>query len=91
MKRVEMKHEITLFPTMEPNRNGLFQTHLLFVTIFGLMWISSMRFLTQDNTGPFERPLLPRTPLYLIGVFLSVKNNLWFKYRHQYITKKVIQ
>ena len=31
---------MTLFHTMGPNRNVLFQTHLLFVTIYGLMWSS---------------------------------------------------
>ena len=40
MKSGEMKHEITLFHTMGPNRNALFQTHLIFVTIYGLMWSS---------------------------------------------------
>ena len=29
-----MKHEMTSFHTMEPNRNVLFQMHLLFVTIY---------------------------------------------------------
>ena len=36
MKGGEMKHEMTLFHTMEPNRNVLFQTHLFSVTIYGL-------------------------------------------------------
>ena len=40
MKSGEMKLEMTLFHTMGPNRNVLFQTHLLFVTIYGLMWSS---------------------------------------------------
>ena len=35
-----MKHEMTLFHTMEPNRKVFFQTHLLFVTIYGPMWSS---------------------------------------------------
>ena len=35
MKSCEMKHEMT-------NRNVLFQTHL-FVTIFGLMWSTSVK------------------------------------------------
>ena len=39
-KRGKMKHEMTLFHKMGPNRNVLFQTHLLFVTIYGLMWSS---------------------------------------------------
>ena len=38
MKSGEMKHEMTLFHTMGPNRNVLFQTHLIFVTIYGLVW-----------------------------------------------------
>ena len=33
-----MKHEMTLLYTMGPNRNVLFQTRLVFVTIYGLMW-----------------------------------------------------
>ena len=37
MKSGEVKHEITLFHTIEPNRNVLFQTPLLFVTIHGLL------------------------------------------------------
>ena len=32
MKSGESKHEMTLFHTMGPNRNVLFQTHFLFVT-----------------------------------------------------------
>ena len=40
MKSGEMKHEMALFHTMGPNKNVLFQTHLLFVTIFDLMWSS---------------------------------------------------
>ena len=40
MKSGEMKHEMTLIHTMGPNKNVLFQTHLLFVTIYGLMWSS---------------------------------------------------
>ena len=35
-----MKYEMTLFHTMGPNGNGSFQTHLLLMTIFGLMWSS---------------------------------------------------
>ena len=31
----ETKHEMTLFATMGPNGNVLFQTHLLFMTIYG--------------------------------------------------------
>ena len=65
MKNGEMKHEMTLFHTMGPNRNVLFQTYL-FVAICGLTWSSSTRFLTQDDAGPFEGPLLLRTPLYLV-------------------------
>ena len=38
LKSCEMKHEMTLFHTMGPDKNVLFQTHLLFVTIYGLMW-----------------------------------------------------
>ena len=40
MKSDEMKHEMTSFNTMGLNRNVLFQTHLLFVAIYGLMWSS---------------------------------------------------
>ena len=40
MKSGEMKHEMTLFHTWDPTENVLFQTHLLFVTIYGLMWSS---------------------------------------------------
>ena len=36
MKTGEMKHEMTLFHTMGPNRNFLFQTQL----IYGLEWSS---------------------------------------------------
>ena len=39
-KSAEMKHEMTLFHTMGPHRNVLFQTHLLFATIYGLTWNS---------------------------------------------------
>ena len=31
----EMKHEMTLFYTMGPNGNVLFQTHPFFMTIYG--------------------------------------------------------
>ena len=62
----EMKHEMTLFRTMEPNGNVLFQTHLLFVTICGLMGSSLVKLLTYDDAGPFESPLLPCIPLYLV-------------------------
>ena len=65
MKSHEMKHEMTLFHTMEPNKNVLFQLHLLFVIIYGLVWSSSVKL---DDVGPFERPLLLRTPLYLVMV-----------------------
>ena len=58
-----MKHDITLFHTMRPDRNALFQTHLLFVSISGLMWSSSVKLLTWDNAGPFESPILPHTLL----------------------------
>ena len=37
-----MKCEITLFHTMGTNRNVLLQTHLPFVTIYGLVWCSSV-------------------------------------------------
>ena len=37
MKSGGVKHEMTLFHTIGPNRNVLFQTHL-FVNIYGLMW-----------------------------------------------------
>ena len=30
--------ETLLLHTVEPNRNVLFQKHLLFMTFFGLMW-----------------------------------------------------
>ena len=40
MKSGEMKHEMTLFHTIGPNGNVLFQTHLLLVTIYGLMQTS---------------------------------------------------
>ena len=63
-----MKHETTLFYTMGPNRNVLFQTHLLYVTIYGLMWSSLGKILTEDDAGPFESPLLPHTPLYLVMI-----------------------
>ena len=57
MKSSEMKHEMTLFHKMEPNRNVLFQTHLLFVTIYGLVWSSSVKLLTYSpilTKSPFE-------------------------------------
>ena len=37
----EMKYQMTLFHTMRPNRNVLLQTHLPFVTIYGLLCSSS--------------------------------------------------
>ena len=47
MKSGEMKHEMTLFHTMTPNnRNVLFQTHLLFVTIY------------MVSSGPLQLTLL---------------------------------
>ena len=46
MKSVEKKHEITLFHIMGLNGNILFQTHLLFVTKYGLAWSSSVKLLT---------------------------------------------
>ena len=52
MKSGEMKHDMTLFPTKGNNRDVFFQTHL-FVTIYDLMWSSSVTFLTQDDAGPF--------------------------------------
>ena len=42
----EMKHEMTLFHTMGPNKNVFFQTHLLFVTIYVLVWSSSVKLST---------------------------------------------
>ena len=68
MKSGEMKYEMTLFHTVGPNRNVLFQTHLLFVTTYGLVWSSPVKLLTQDDDGSFEDPLLPRTLLYLVQV-----------------------
>ena len=59
MKSDEMKHEMTSFNTMGLKRNVLFQTQLLFVAIYGLMWSS----FNIDDTGLFESPLLPHTPL----------------------------
>ena len=44
MKSGEIKHEMTLFHTMEPIRNILFQRHILFVTIYGLVWSFSVNF-----------------------------------------------
>ena len=41
-----MKHEMTLFHIMGPNKNVLLQAHLLFVTILGLTWSSSLKLLT---------------------------------------------
>ena len=38
IKSGEMKYEMTLPYMMGPNRNVLFQTHLLFVAIYGLIW-----------------------------------------------------
>ena len=38
-----MKHEMALFHTMGPNRNALFQIHVLFVNIHGLVWSSSVK------------------------------------------------
>ena len=46
MKSCEMKHEIILFHTMGPSSNVLFQTHLLCVTTYGLVWSSSVKLLT---------------------------------------------
>ena len=48
MKSGEMKHDMILFHIMGPNRNVLFQTHLLFVTMYGLVWNSksSVKLLT---------------------------------------------
>ena len=34
MKSGEMKHEMILFRTMGPNKNVLFQTHIIFMTIY---------------------------------------------------------
>ena len=63
-----MKHEIAIFHTIGPNRNVFLQTDLLFVTIYGLVWSSSVKLLTQDDAGSFESPLLPHTPFYLVMV-----------------------
>ena len=62
-----MKHEMTLIHTMGPNKNVLFQTHLLFVTIYGLMWSSF------NDTGPFDSALLLHTLLYLVMFLLYVQ------------------
>ena len=53
-----MKHEMTLFHKLFCSRYTFF-----FVTRYGLMW-SSLN-ITYD-AGPFESPLLPRIPLYLV-------------------------
>ena len=37
---MKMKREMTLFHTMRPSRNVLFQANPIFVTIHGLMWSS---------------------------------------------------
>ena len=42
----KMKHEITLFHKMGPNRKVLFETHLLSVTTYGHAWSSSVKLLT---------------------------------------------
>ena len=57
-----MKHGMTLFHAMGTNRNILFKTHLLFMTICGLVWCSSVKLLTQDVAGPFESHLLQCAP-----------------------------
>ena len=45
MKSSDMKHEMNLFHTMGPYRNVLLKTPLLFVTIYGLVWNSSVKLL----------------------------------------------
>ena len=64
MKTAKMKYQMTLFHTMEPNRNVLFQIQLLFVKIYGVVWSSSVKCLTLHNVGPFQSPVLLRTLLY---------------------------
>ena len=54
MKSHEMKYEMILFYTMVPNRNALFQSYLLFVTIYGLVWSSSMKLLTYQGVKEFH-------------------------------------
>ena len=86
MKSGEMKHDMILFPIMGTNRNVLFQTHLLFVTMYGLVWNSnsSVKLLTQYDAGPFESPLLPCTPLYLVLVSgLRLNISPIRKFRHK--------
>ena len=39
---------------MGPKRNVLFQTHLLFVAIYGLICNSSVKLLTYDGAGQFD-------------------------------------
>ena len=63
-----MKHEITLFCTMGPNRNVLLKTHLLLVTIYGPIYRA---LLTQDDAGPFESPLLPAPHFISSNVVLA--------------------
>ena len=62
MKCGEMKHEMTLFHTMGPNRNVLFQTHLLSVTIYGLMCDLQ----TSDDSGALQCVIGDATSLYLV-------------------------
>ena len=47
MKSGEMKHEMTLFHTIGPNRNVLFQTHLLFVTMCDIIGYAASLYLVM--------------------------------------------
>ena len=92
MKSGEMKHEITLFHTMGPNRNVTFQIHLRFCD-YGLMWSSSVKLFTQDDAGLFESPLLPRTPLNLVMSIKSFQStqrrNVWIYRGHFFLQVSV--
>ena len=94
MKRDEMKHEMTLYGqkgkvcleqniSIGFNRNVLFQTHLLFVTIYGLWssfnirwcWPVGMCHLLRDIT--FEYPVYLRIWSYLYG---CTAGNVWISW-----------
>ena len=61
-----MRHKMTLFHTMGPNRNILLETKLLFVTIYMISRGALSCLITEDDAGLFESPLFLRIPLYLV-------------------------
>ena len=51
---------------VRPNRNALFQAPYFEMTVYGLIWSSSIRFLTKDGSPQGPRLLRDNTPNKLV-------------------------